>query len=102
MQCGKSRIRIWKMVQNPGADDEIELATKFMDTFEPDLLDLKIIELVFALQRKRTFYAVCTDIYAHHIGIRPANSIPGSLRRTTSGDKNTSILAKRLIRPEQV
>ena len=50
-QRAQPGVRIGKMVQHAGADDLVERRSQLADALDRQLVDLEIVELVFALER---------------------------------------------------
>jgi hypothetical protein len=71
VQSGKAGVRIWKMMKNSGADDLIEAHSQLVYMFDWKLMDLKIFQIVFALEFLRTLQTRRADVDASNLSFGP-------------------------------
>ena len=79
------------MMQNPGADDLIEMRLEFRRTLDRQLVHLEILETVLSLEFQGTAHAGCAEIYTRYPRVRPTQGVLGRLRCSAAGDENREI-----------
>jgi hypothetical protein len=90
------------MMQHAGTDNLIEALPKIAHLLERQLVDLKIVEFVLALQLLGMSYACGTKVDAGDMSRGPADSVSGRLRGAAAGDEYRVVLAVRPCRPEEM
>ena len=90
------------MMQYTSADNLIEACSKIAHLLQRKLVDLEVVELVFALQPPGMLYAGCAEIDAGDASRRPANGIFCGLQSSATGDEYGVVLAVGTCGPEEV
>ena len=78
-------------MEHSGADDLVELASKLVNTFDRNLLNLKIIKVVLALQRPGMLQAGRTGINPRNAGVWLADGVFCCLGGPTAGDQDFQV-----------
>ena len=71
MQSCESGIGIRKMMENSGADNLVEGLLQFVDTIDGELMDLKIFQVVFALEFFSALHTRRADVDAGDLSCGP-------------------------------
>src|SRR5580658_325509 len=90
------------MMENAGADDLIERRPKFRHTIDGKLMDLKIGQAIFALERLRPLHTRCADVDTGDLGCRPAKRMLRRLGCSTARDEDGVVFFVRFGRPKEV
>src|SRR5215831_3796093 len=90
------------MVQYPGADNLVERASKLLDVFNRELLELEVVEVVLSLEVGRVAQARLADIDTSDVTTRLAQRISRRLRGATASDEDFPRFAEGLGWPHQV
>ena len=76
------------MMQNPGADDLIEARLQLVDALDGKLVDLEIVQVVFALELLGAAHARRAEVDAGNPRRGPAHGVLGRLRRPAAGNED--------------
>src|SRR4029453_15637808 len=90
------------MVEHARTHNQIEVALQLADSFDRQLPDLEILQVVLLLQLLRVRDARGADVDSDHAGIWPAERVFGGLPLSAPGDEDVEIPTIRLVGPQQV
>src|SRR5262249_6806738 len=101
-QSSEPRIGVGQMMEHPGADDVIEAPLQFVYSIDGELMDLERAQVVLSLEPLGTADARRAEIDAGDPSPRPAQGIPGSLRRAASRNEDGVVFPVGSRRPEKM
>ena len=78
-------VRVRHVMEHTGADDQVEGARQFAGILDREMMELEVIQIVFALKIKRVTQARFAYVDRGDPRIRLAERIPGCLRRAAAG-----------------
>jgi hypothetical protein len=100
-QRAKAPVRVAQMVKHARADDLVERLAEFSDALDRKLVKLQVSYVMFALKITRVAQACFAEVDRGHARFGLHKRIPRGLRRSASSDKDRSIMARILQRPQQ-
>src|ERR1700722_11309074 len=90
------------MMEHSGADNLVESRPQLHHTIDGKLMDLKIGQAIFTLERLRPLHTRRADVDAGDLSCRPAERMLRRLGSSTAGDKNGIVFFVRFGRPKEV
>ncbi len=82
------------MVEHAGADDLIECSVQLLDLMDRELIDIEVLQAIFALQLARVTQAGFAYINCRDSRTGLAQCIEGSLGSSTPADENLSVCSR--------
>src|SRR5580698_8701524 len=93
-------VRVGEMMENSGADNLVEGLLQFIYAIDGKLMDLKIGQVMFALERLRPLHARRADVNAGDLSRRPTQRMLCCLGCSAAGDQNGKVFFIRSARPQ--
>src|SRR5260370_36961547 len=88
--------------ENCGGEGRVEAHPQLAYLFDCKLMDLKIFQIVFALELLRTLHTRCADVDAGNLSSGPTQGMFCCLRRSAACDENGMVFAVGSVRPEEM
>ena len=95
-------IGIGEMMENSCADNLIEAHPQSFTLLDGKLVDLKILQVVFAFELFRAPHARSAEVDASDLSFGPTQSMLCCLRRPAAGDENGMVFPVWSVRPEEM
>src|SRR5262245_689718 len=87
-QSSEPRIGVREMMENPGADNLIEVRFQLVYPLDGKLADLEIVQVVFPLELLGRAHTGCAEVDAGDLSRRPTHGMLGSLRCSAAGNQD--------------
>src|SRR5262249_7190668 len=101
-QSAEPRIRIRKMMENPGAENLIEARCQLVDPLDGELADMEIGQVVLLLELLGTAHTGCAEVDTDNLSRRPAQRMLGGLRCPAASNEDGVVVPIGSCRPEEV
>ena len=98
----ESGIRVREMMENSGADNLVEGLLQFAYAIDGKLMDLKIGQVIFALERLRPLHTRRADVDAGDLSCRPAQRMLCRLGCSAAGNENGIVFLVGPAGPKEV
>ena len=90
------------MMENPSADNLIEVHFQIVHPLDRKLLDLKIVQTVFSLQLLSAAHTRCAKVDADNPSSGPTQGMLGRLRCPAAGNEDGVVFLVRSSGPKQM
>jgi hypothetical protein len=101
-QNAEARVGVFQVMEDSGANNLIEARIQFVSPLDWKLVELEILQVVFALEFLGAAHTGCAKVDTGHLRVRPAQGMFGCLRRSAAGNKYGMIFSKSSGRPKQM